>query len=34
MKSLGRVALYTALSIAAITFIYPFLWMAEHIQAA
>ena len=28
MKSLGRVALYTALSIAAITFIYPFLWMA------
>ena len=28
MKSVGRVALYTALSIAAITFIYPFLWMA------
>jgi multiple sugar transport system permease protein len=29
MKTLGRVALYLALTLAALTFIYPFLWMAS-----
>ena len=29
MKPLGRIALYVALGIAALTFIYPFLWMAS-----
>ena len=29
MKVLGRVALYVALALAAVTFIYPFLWMAS-----
>ncbi len=29
MKILGRVALYTVLGLAALTFIYPFLWMAS-----
>jgi multiple sugar transport system permease protein len=29
VKGLGRVALYIALGLAAITFIYPFLWMAS-----
>ena len=28
MRTLGRIALYAALSLAALTFIYPFLWMA------
>ena len=28
MKTLGRVALYAGLTLAALTFIYPFLWMA------
>lgn len=28
-KTLGRIALYAALTIAALTFIYPFLWMAS-----
>src|ERR1035437_8897116 len=29
MKQLKRIALYAGLTIAAITFIYPFLWMAS-----
>ena len=29
MKTFRRVALYAGLTIAAITFIYPFLWMAS-----
>jgi multiple sugar transport system permease protein len=29
MKILGRIALYAGLTVAAITFIYPFLWMAS-----
>ncbi len=29
MRSLGRAALYGALAVAAVTFIYPFLWMAS-----
>jgi multiple sugar transport system permease protein len=29
VKTLGRIALYAGLTIAAITFIYPFLWMAS-----
>ncbi len=29
MKTLGRIALYAGLTLAAITFIYPFLWMAS-----
>ena len=29
MKSIGRIALYVGLGIAAFTFIYPFLWMAS-----
>ena len=29
MKTLGRIALYVALTVAAITFIYPFLWMVS-----
>ena len=29
MKTLGRIALYAALTLAALTFIYPFLWMAS-----
>ena len=29
MRTLGRVALYAGLTIAALTFIYPFLWMAS-----
>ncbi len=29
MKTLGRVTLYLALTLAALTFIYPFLWMAS-----
>lgn len=29
MKNLSRVALYTMLGVAALTFIYPFLWMAS-----
>ncbi|MEX1186035.1 MAG: carbohydrate ABC transporter permease [Gemmatimonadaceae bacterium] len=29
MRTLGRIALYAGLTLAAITFIYPFLWMAS-----
>jgi len=29
MKSLRRVALYAGLTLAALTFIYPFLWMTS-----
>ena len=29
MKTLGRIVLYAGLAVAAITFIYPFLWMAS-----
>jgi len=29
MRTLGRIALYAGLTIAALTFIYPFLWMAS-----
>lgn len=29
MKTLGRIALYVALTLAALTFIYPFLWMTS-----
>ena len=29
MKTLGRIALYAALALAALTFIYPFLWMVS-----
>lgn len=29
MKTIGRIALYLGLAIAALTFIYPFLWMAS-----
>ena len=29
MRTLGRIALYAALGAAALTFIYPFLWMAS-----
>lgn len=29
MKTVGRIALYVALALAALTFIYPFLWMAS-----
>jgi len=29
VKTLGRIALYAALTLAALTFIYPFLWMAS-----
>lgn len=28
MRTLGRIAIYAALAVAALTFIYPFLWMA------
>ena len=28
MRTLGRIAMYAALTVAALTFIYPFLWMA------
>jgi multiple sugar transport system permease protein len=28
-RTLGRIALYTGLTIAAVTFVYPFLWMAS-----
>ena len=29
MRPLARAALYAALAVAAVTFIYPFLWMAS-----